>query len=139
VPLSQIASFQDFKKNLTFIQPYSGNDMLLGIQDTPVVRIVNSNRYIAISPTGSFSPLSQFHISGASGSNNIFTLQNHSGTSGAIRFYDQTGSWYLLKDNYNNFTISGVKPNDIYNNSLLLSSDGSVLITDGSIIFLYRS
>ena len=130
---SQIASFQDFKKNLTFIQPYSGNDMLLGIQDTPVVRIVNSNRYIAISPTGSFSPLSQFHISGASGSNNIFTLQNHSGTSGAIRFYDQTGSWYLLKDNYNNFTISGVKPNDIYNNSLLLSSDGSVLITDGSL------
>ena len=130
---SQIVSFDDLKKNFTFIQPYSGNDMLLGIQDTPVVRIVNSNRYIAISPTGSFSPLSQFHISGASGTNNIFTLQNHSGTSGAIRFYDQTGSWYLLKDNNNNFTISGVKANTIYNNSLLINSVGSVLITDGSL------
>lgn len=130
---SQIVSFDDLKKNFTFIQPYSGNDMLLGIQDTPVVRIVNSNRYIAISPTGSFSPLSQFHISGASGTNNIFTLQNHSGASGAIRFYDQTGSWYLLKDNNNNFTISGVKANTIYNNSLLINSVGSVLITDGSL------
>ena len=130
---SQIVSFDDLKKNFTFIQPYSGNDMLLGIQDTPVVRIVNSNRYIAISPTGSFSPLSQFHISGAYGTNNIFTLQNHSGTSGAIRFYDQTGSWYLLKDNNNNFTISGVKANTIYNNSLLINSVGSVLITDGSL------
>ena len=130
---SDIVSFDDLKKNFTFIQPYSGNDMLLGIQDTPVVRIVNSNRYIAISPTGSFSPLSQFHISGAYGTNNIFTLQNHSGTSGAIRFYDQTGSWYLLKDNNNNFTISGVKANTIYNNSLLINSVGSVLITDGSL------
>lgn len=130
---SQIVSFDDLKKNLTFIQPFSGNDMLLGIQDTPVIRIVNSNRYIAISPTGSFSPLSSFHISGASGSNNIFTLQNHSGTSGAIRFYDETGSWYLLKDNNNNFTISGVQSNQIYNNNLLMSSDGSVLITDGSL------
>ena len=130
---SQIVSFEDLKKNLTFIQPYSGNDMLLGIQDTPVVRIVNSNRYVAISPTGSFSPLSQFHISGASGINNIFTLQNYSGASGAIRFYDETGSWYLLKDDHNNFTISGVKANDIYNNNLLFSYDGSVLITDGSL------
>jgi hypothetical protein len=130
---SDIVSFDDLKKNFNFIQPYSGNDMLLGIQDTPVVRIVNSNRYIAISPTGSFSPLSQFHISGASGTNNIFTLQNHSGTSGAIRFYDQSGSWYLLKDNNNNFTISGVKTNTIYNNSLLVNSVGSVLITDGSL------
>ena len=130
---SDIASFDDLKKNFTFIQPYSGNDMLLGIRDTPVIRIVNSNRYIAISPTGSFSPLSQFHISGASGTNNIFTLQNHSGTSGAIRFYDQSGSWYLLKDNNNNFTISGVKTNTIYNNNLLINSFGSVLITDGSL------
>ena len=130
---SQIVSFDDLKKNFTFIQPYSGNDMLLGIQDTPVVRIVNSNRYIAISPTGSFSPLSQFHISGASGTNNIFTLQNHSGASGAIRFYDESGSWYLLKDYSNNFTISGAKSNLIYNNSLLISSGGSVLITDGSL------
>ena len=130
---SDIVSFDDLKKNFNFIQPYSGNDMLLGIQDTPVVRIVNSNRYIAISPTGSFSPLSQFHISGASGTNNVFTLQNHSGTSGAIRFYDQSGSWYLLKDNNNNFTISGVKTNTIYNNSLLVNSVGSVLITDGSL------
>ena len=130
---SDIASFDDLKKNFTFIQPYSGNDMLLGIRDTPVIRIVNSNRYIAISPTGSFSPLSQFHISGASGTNNIFTLQNHSGASGAIRFYDQNGSWYLLKDNDNNFTISGVKTNTIYNNNLLINSFGSVLITDGSL------
>ena len=130
---SDIVSFDDLKKNFTFIQPYSGNDMLLGIRDTPVIRIVNSNRYIAISPTGSFSPLSQFHISGASGTNNIFTLQNHSGASGAIRFYDQSGSWYLLKDNNNNFTISGVKTNTIYNNNLLINSFGSVLITDGSL------
>jgi hypothetical protein len=130
---SQIVSFEDLSKNFNFVQPFSGNDMLFGIQDTPVIRIVNSNRYIAISPTGSFSPLSAFHISGASGINNVFTLQNHTGASGAIRFYDETGSWYLLKDGYNNFSISGVFSTNIKNNSLLISNDGSVLVTDGSL------
>jgi hypothetical protein len=72
------------------------------------------------------------HISGTTGSNTLLTIENPNNASGGLRFYGSTGSWYILKDNINNFSISGTRTNDIYNNSLFINASGDVLITDGS-------
>lgn len=131
---SQIVSFENFTKNFSFLQSNGSNDLLLGIgnSNTPIVRLSNTNRYVGVADSSAFSPLSLLHISGTTGSNTLLTIQNPTGVSGGLRFYDSTGSWYVLKDNLNNFFISGTKTNDIYNNSLFINASGDVLITDGS-------
>lgn len=131
---SQIVSFQDLLKNLTFVQSYDTNDLLLGVGNSsiPAIRISNSNKYVGISNNLNFSPLSILHVSGVTGSNTVFTIESPTGQTGYVRFLNQTGSWYIGQDNLNNFTISGTSPNDIYKNSFLIDHYGNVLITDGS-------
>ncbi len=131
---SQIVSFQDFIKNFSFVQSNNGSDLLLGVgsSDTPVARISNSTKFLGIANSSAFSPLSLLHISGTTGSNTLLTIENPNNASGGLRFYDSTGSWYVLKDDFNNFSISGTRSNDIYKNSLFINASGDVLITDGS-------
>lgn len=131
---SQIVTFENFTKNFSFLQSNGSNDLLLGIGNSavPAVRVSSTNKYVGIANNSAFSPLSLLHISGVTGANTLLTIENASGASGGIRLYDNTGSWYILKDNLNNFSISGTKTNDIYNNSLFISASGDVLITDGT-------
>jgi len=131
---SQIVTFANFIKNFSFVQSANGNDLLLGVgsSNTPSARISNSSKYFGIANSSAFSPLSLLHISGATGSNTLLTVENATGVSGGFRLYDSSGSWYILKDSLNNFSISGTKPNDIYKNSLFINNSGDVLITDGS-------
>jgi hypothetical protein len=131
---SQIVTFENFIKNFSFVQSSAGNDLLLGVgsSSSPVARISDTSKYFGISNSSAFSPLSLLHISGTTGSNALLTIENPTGVNGGIRLYDNTGSWYILKDNTNNFFISGTRTNDIYNNSLFINASGDVLITDGS-------
>jgi hypothetical protein len=131
---SQIVTFENFIKNFSFVQSSAGNDLLLGVgsSNSPVARISDASKYFGISNSSAFSPLSLLHISGTTGSNTLLTIENPNNASGGLRFYGSTGSWYILKDNINNFSISGTRTNDIYNNSLFINASGDVLITDGS-------
>lgn len=131
---SQIASFYNLCRNLTTIRSYSTNDLTLGVgsSSSPVVRVTNSNKYVGIGYSDSFSPISLLHISGTTGSNTSFTLENAANTTGIIRFYDANGSWYLRKSPNNEFSISGVKAGQIYKNSFHIDTNGNLLLTDGS-------
>jgi hypothetical protein len=131
---SEIVSFSDLLKNFSYVQSYSGNDLLLGVgsSSVPTIRVTDDNKFVGIANSNSFSPLSLLHISGTSGVNAYFTVENPPNGTGGIRLYDGTGSWFILKDSFNNFSISGTKANDIYKNSLFINASGDVLITDGS-------
>jgi hypothetical protein len=131
---SEIVSFSDLLKNFSYVQSYSGNDLLLGVgsSSVPAIRVTDDNKFVGIANSNSFSPLSLLHISGTSGVNTYFTIENPPSGTGAIRLYDATGSWFISKDSFNNFSISGTKANDIYKNSLFINASGDVLITDGS-------
>jgi hypothetical protein len=131
---SQIVSFSDLLKNFSYVQSYSGNDLLLGVgsSSVPAIRVTDDNKFVGIANSNSFSPLSLLHISGTSGINTYFTVENPPNSTGSIRLYDATGSWFISKDSFNNFSISGTKANDIYKNSLFINASGDVLITDGS-------
>lgn len=131
---SEIITFNDLCKNFQFLQSPTSNDLLLGVASSPngILRITDTNKFVGIANSSSFSPISLLHISGVSGSNVNLTIQNPSGYLGAIRFYDSTGSWYVSKDYLNNFAINGNNGTTIVNNSLYINNSGDLLLTDGS-------
>ena len=132
---SQIITFSDLCKNFTEIKSANLSDMTLGVGSSviPSVRIADSNKYVGIAYSSSFAPLSLLHISGTTGSNAYFTIENPNNYTGGIRFYDGTGSWYITKNNSNEFAISGVKNGQIYKNNVFIDANGNLLLTDASL------
>lgn len=132
---SETISFSDLCKNFTSLKSANLSDMTLGVGSStiPIIRLTDSNKYVGVGYSSSFSPLSLLHISGTSGSNVYLTVENPSGYTGGIRFYDGTGSWYMLKNSSNEFSISGVKNGQIYKNNLFIDANGNLLLTDASL------
>jgi len=130
---TEIITLDDFQKNFYFLRTTGSNTMQIGVSDyeLPILRIPSNNKYVGIGGGSSFVPSSILHVSGYTGQNTIVTIHPASGFTGYLKFYDNSTPWYLGNVPSGKFFISGYA-NDIYQPSINIQSNGSILLSDGS-------